>query len=182
MTPSNRPPRRVAVYCGSAFGNNPAYLTEAKALGKAIAAAGLGLVYGGASVGLMGAVADAALAGGADVIDHCDHVPVLGASIGFDEDAFINLVRQFVFYFVGQRFRSNDIGIEVHLPIAHDGHDKGIFPVGFRHFDRIIGLRHGHANALLEHWRDDHEDDQQHKHDVHHRSYVDIRVDLGHSL
>jgi uncharacterized protein (TIGR00730 family) len=68
MTPSNRPPRRVAVYCGSAFGNNPAYLTEAKALGKAIAAAGLGLVYGGASVGLMGAVADAALAGGADVI------------------------------------------------------------------------------------------------------------------
>jgi uncharacterized protein (TIGR00730 family) len=43
-------------------------LTEAKALGKAIAAAGLGLVYGGASVGLMGAVADAALAGGADVI------------------------------------------------------------------------------------------------------------------
>jgi len=68
MTPANSPRRRVAVYCGSAFGNNPAYLTEAKALGKAIAAAGLGLVYGGASVGLMGAVADAALAGGADVI------------------------------------------------------------------------------------------------------------------
>jgi hypothetical protein len=63
-----KPSRRVAVYCGSAFGNNPAYLTEAKALGTAIAAAGLGLVYGGASVGLMGAVADAALAGGADVI------------------------------------------------------------------------------------------------------------------
>jgi uncharacterized protein (TIGR00730 family) len=38
------------------------------ALGKAIAGAGLGLVYGGASVGLMGAVADAALAGGAEVI------------------------------------------------------------------------------------------------------------------
>jgi uncharacterized protein (TIGR00730 family) len=64
----NQPPRRVAVYCGSADGNNPAFLSEAKALGKAIAAAGLGLVYGGASVGLMGAVADAALAGGADVI------------------------------------------------------------------------------------------------------------------
>ena len=68
MTPSNQLARRVAVYCGSAFGNNPAFLSEAKALGKAIAAAGLGLVYGGASVGLMGAVADAALAGGADVI------------------------------------------------------------------------------------------------------------------
>jgi uncharacterized protein (TIGR00730 family) len=68
MTPSNQLPRRVAVYCGSAFGTNPAFLSEAKALGKAIAAAGLGLVYGGASVGLMGAVADAALAGGADVV------------------------------------------------------------------------------------------------------------------
>lgn len=41
---------------------------EAKFLGQAIAEAGLGLVYGGASVGLMGAVADAALAGGAEVV------------------------------------------------------------------------------------------------------------------
>jgi hypothetical protein len=58
----------VAVYCGSAYGNNPAFLAEAVALGEAIAAAGLGLVYGGASVGLMGAVADAALSGGSEVI------------------------------------------------------------------------------------------------------------------
>ena len=68
MTQSNRAPRRVAVYCGSADGNDPAYLAEARALGTAIAAAELGLVYGGACVGLMGAVADAALAGGAEVI------------------------------------------------------------------------------------------------------------------
>ena len=61
-------PRRVAVYCGSADGNDPAFLAEARALGKAIADAGLGVVYGGANVGLMGAVADAALAAGADVI------------------------------------------------------------------------------------------------------------------
>jgi hypothetical protein len=59
---------RVAVYCGSANGSDPAFLSEAKALGGAIADAELGLVYGGASVGLMGAVADAALAGGAEVI------------------------------------------------------------------------------------------------------------------
>jgi uncharacterized protein (TIGR00730 family) len=50
------------------MGNNPAYLAEAEALGRAIAAAGLGLVYGGANCGLMGALADAALAGGAEVI------------------------------------------------------------------------------------------------------------------
>jgi hypothetical protein len=62
------PERRVAVYCASTAGNNPVFLEEARALGVAIAAAGLGLVYGGANVGLMGAVADAALAGGAKVV------------------------------------------------------------------------------------------------------------------
>jgi uncharacterized protein (TIGR00730 family) len=67
-SPRRKPARRVAVYCASSDGNNPAYLAEARALGAAIAAAGLGLVYGGANVGLMGAVADAALAGGAEVI------------------------------------------------------------------------------------------------------------------
>jgi len=60
--------RRVAVYCGSAAGLDSAFLAEARALGAGLAAAGLGLVYGGASVGLMGAVADAALASGGEVI------------------------------------------------------------------------------------------------------------------
>ena len=68
MNPSHSAHRRVAVYCGSANGSDPAFLAEAQALGAALAAAGLGLVYGGASVGLMGAVADAALAGGAEVV------------------------------------------------------------------------------------------------------------------
>ena len=68
MTTQERLCRRVAVYCGSAIGTSPAFRADAVALGKAIAAAGLGLVYGGACVGLMGAVADAAIAGGADVI------------------------------------------------------------------------------------------------------------------
>jgi len=68
MASKSESARRVAVYCGSANGNDPAFLVEAQELGTAIAAAGLGLVYGGASVGLMGAVADAALTGGAEVI------------------------------------------------------------------------------------------------------------------
>src|SRR6516225_7515763 len=68
MSSPMKPPRRIAVYCGSADGNDPAFLAEARALGLAIAAAGLGVVYGGASVGLMGLVADAALAAGGEVI------------------------------------------------------------------------------------------------------------------
>jgi len=68
MATQERSCRRVAVYCGSANGSHPAFRAEALALGSAIGAAGLGLVYGGANVGLMGAVADAALAAGAEVI------------------------------------------------------------------------------------------------------------------
>ncbi|MEM8982747.1 MAG: TIGR00730 family Rossman fold protein [Pseudomonadota bacterium] len=58
----------VCVFAGSSAGNNAAYTAAAAALGAAIASSGSRLVYGGAEVGLMGAVADAALAGEADVI------------------------------------------------------------------------------------------------------------------
>jgi uncharacterized protein (TIGR00730 family) len=60
--------KRLCVFCGSSFGDDPAYLAAARDLGQLLAASGIGLVYGGASVGLMGAVADAALAAGGEVI------------------------------------------------------------------------------------------------------------------
>jgi len=91
MTSSNQLPRRVAVYCGSALGKNPAFLAEAKALGAAIAAAGLGLVYGGANVGLMGAVADAALTGGAPVVGVLPQV-LAGREIAHDGLSTFELV------------------------------------------------------------------------------------------
>ncbi len=59
--------KSVAVYCGSSPGHDPAYLAAAQALGQAIAASKLTLVYGGGRVGLMGAVADAALQAGGHV-------------------------------------------------------------------------------------------------------------------
>lgn len=55
--------RTVCVYCGSGPGTNPQFVIAAKAFGKALAEADIGLVYGGGSVGLMGAVA-------APVLDH----------------------------------------------------------------------------------------------------------------
>ncbi len=57
----------ICVFCGSALGTSPAYRQVAEALGRGIAARGWGLVYGGATVGLMGVVADAALAEGGRV-------------------------------------------------------------------------------------------------------------------
>ncbi|NHO41289.1 TIGR00730 family Rossman fold protein [Acetobacter fabarum] len=59
--------RRICVFCGSSVGRGPAYLHAAEQLGLLMARRGIGLVYGGASVGLMGAVANAVLAGGGQV-------------------------------------------------------------------------------------------------------------------
>jgi uncharacterized protein (TIGR00730 family) len=58
----------VAVYCGSRFGDRPAYTAAARSLGRLLAGRGACLVYGGGRVGLMGAVADAALAAGGKVV------------------------------------------------------------------------------------------------------------------
>ncbi|MDT0548193.1 MULTISPECIES: TIGR00730 family Rossman fold protein [Streptomyces] len=61
------PLRRVTVFCGASSGCRPVHLRAAAEFGRAVAETGLELVYGGARVGLMGAVADAALRGGAAV-------------------------------------------------------------------------------------------------------------------
>jgi uncharacterized protein (TIGR00730 family) len=58
----------ICVFCGSSAGARPAYAEAARRVGAAIARAGLGLVYGGGRVGLMGIVADAALAEGGRVV------------------------------------------------------------------------------------------------------------------
>ena len=58
----------LAVYCGSSDGHDPAFPAAARALGAALARRGIDLVYGGGRAGLMGHVADAALAGGGHVI------------------------------------------------------------------------------------------------------------------
>lgn len=59
---------RLCVYCGSNAGASPAYLEAARQLGVAMTNRGIGLVYGGGNVGLMGALADTVLDGGGDVI------------------------------------------------------------------------------------------------------------------
>lgn len=60
--------KRVCVFCGSNPGFDPAYLRSAEEMGRAMAARGIGLVYGGGNVGLMGKVADTVMAAGGEVI------------------------------------------------------------------------------------------------------------------
>jgi uncharacterized protein (TIGR00730 family) len=59
--------KRLAVYCGSSMGTNPRFAETARALGAEMAARGIGLVYGGGRLGLMGVIADAVLEGGGEV-------------------------------------------------------------------------------------------------------------------
>lgn len=59
---------RLAIYCGSATPSDPVYIENARMVGATLAGRGIGVVYGGGRLGLMGAVADAALAGGGEVI------------------------------------------------------------------------------------------------------------------
>jgi uncharacterized protein (TIGR00730 family) len=60
--------RNICVYCGSNSGTNPAYAAAARKLGRAVAEEGLGLVYGGGGLGLMGELARSAIAHGGRVV------------------------------------------------------------------------------------------------------------------
>lgn len=60
--------KRLAVYCGSATPADPSYVELARTVGRTLAERGIGVVYGGGRLGLMGAVADSALEAGGEVI------------------------------------------------------------------------------------------------------------------
>ncbi|MEO6914057.1 MAG: TIGR00730 family Rossman fold protein, partial [Candidatus Baltobacteraceae bacterium] len=60
--------KRICIFCGSSTGANPMYAQVAREVGQALTASGFGIVYGGGRIGLMGIVADAALAAGGEVI------------------------------------------------------------------------------------------------------------------
>jgi len=60
--------KRIAVYCGSATPADPVYIESARHVGRSLAQRGIGIVYGGGRLGLMGAVADSALEAGGEVI------------------------------------------------------------------------------------------------------------------
>lgn len=60
--------KRVAIYCGANVGNDPAFRQAAEQLARTLVREGIGIVYGGGGVGLMGVVADTAMAAGGEVI------------------------------------------------------------------------------------------------------------------
>jgi uncharacterized protein (TIGR00730 family) len=77
--------KRIAVFCGSSPGARPCYMEAAAALARYLAAQNIGIVYGGGKLGLMGALADAALEAGSDIIG------VIPQSLGRKERAHTGL-------------------------------------------------------------------------------------------
>ena len=87
---SNKKTKRLCVYCGSGSGLDPAYEAAAAKLGRDMAEAEIGLVYGGGGNGLMGAVASA-------VVDHGGHVTgIIPASLLELENAAGNISERYV--------------------------------------------------------------------------------------
>lgn len=82
--------KRLCVYCGSSPGRDPAYGNAARQLGEALVERGIGLVYGGASVGVMGTIADTVLAAGGEAIG------IIPRALFIKEVAHPNLTEQHV--------------------------------------------------------------------------------------
>jgi uncharacterized protein (TIGR00730 family) len=82
----------VCVFCGSADGARPEYVVTARELGRRIAEGGYGLLYGGASVGLMGAIADAALVASGEVVGVIPDV-IMDREIGHQGLTELHVVR-----------------------------------------------------------------------------------------
>ncbi|MDE8650270.1 TIGR00730 family Rossman fold protein [Novosphingobium album (ex Liu et al. 2023)] len=76
--------KRLAVYCGSATPADPRYIELARQVGNTLAAQGIGVVYGGGRLGLMGAVAGAALLAGGEVIGVIPEALVRGEVANYD--------------------------------------------------------------------------------------------------
>ncbi|WDF71957.1 TIGR00730 family Rossman fold protein [Novosphingobium sp. KACC 22771] len=81
--------KRIAVYCGSATPADPRYIELAREVGTELARRGIGVVYGGGRLGLMGAVADAAMAAGGEVIGV---IPVALAHVEVEHTGLTELI------------------------------------------------------------------------------------------
>lgn len=138
--------------CGSSKGRNPAYMLAAQALGRTLAKRGLGIVYGGAGVGLMGAVADAACEAGGEVIGVI--TPDLADLVGHDA---VHLERVDTIHQRKQRF-SELSDAYIALPGGFGTLEELFETVTWNQLgihDKPVGLLNvaGYFNTLLEYLR-----------------------------
>src|SRR5262249_58984422 len=120
-----------------------------------------------------------------DLIDACvpnvvhdlNNIAVLCAKVAFDEDALFQLARQNVIHFRSDVINVDLVRSQVEFAVSRDGNNNGIVSIGFFHVDWIPCFGELDALALLQHWSDNHENDQKDKHHVRHRRNVDVGGD-----
>src|SRR5579859_2327871 len=109
---------------------------------------------------------------GADLIDHRDNVAILGARVALHVHHFFQPVGDAVFHLRHDLFLGDAVAAQEDVAVAGDGHHDGVVFIGVLHVLGVVGARQVHLFAFLQHGGDDHEDDQQHKHDVRHGNDV----------
>jgi uncharacterized protein (TIGR00730 family) len=142
--------KRICVFCGSHVGSDESFVRVARETAQAIVSAGYGIVYGGGSVGLMGALADAALAAGGEVVG------VIPEALAVSEVAHANLTEMHVVRSMHERkflmVESSDAFIA--LPGGFGTMDEFCEVLSWRQLrihDKPIGLlnHRGYYDALI---------------------------------
>src|SRR5205085_6347752 len=107
-------------------------------------------------------------ASGTNIVHNVNHDAILGVRVGLDEDALVGLLGQLILYQSSELVGLDLIGAEKNAAILGDSDQHGIFFIRILHGDWVHGLGHIHTRAMLKHGSDNHEDDQQHQHDIYH--------------
>src|SRR5580700_2036139 len=109
---------------------------------------------------------------GADFVHHRDNVAILGPGVALHVDRFIETGGQHIFNLPGDIFLSDLRILKVDRSVSRNRHDNRVILISVLHLLCIIDPGHVHGQALLQHWSDHHEDDQQNEHDISHRDDV----------
>src|SRR5262249_47397083 len=110
----------------------------------------------------------------ANIVDDLDDIAILGTAITFDENSPIELACQEVIDLRSEVVDVHFVLTKIEFSVAGDGNKDCIVSIGFFHVDGIFCLGELDADALLQHWSDNHENDQKDEHHVRHRRYVDV--------
>src|ERR1700683_3958627 len=111
-------------------------------------------------------------ASGTNFVNSLDHVAVLRTRIGAHEYGLVQTVGDQVLDPGGDVVQGDLRAAQIHLAVTRDGQNDGVVLVGILQVPGVIHLGHIHGDALLQHGRDHHENNQQHQHDVRHRNHV----------
>jgi hypothetical protein len=117
---------------------------------------------------------DLVYAGGPQVIDDLNDIPILRAKITLHKDGLVHAVSEQVRDLRREIVDVNAILVEVELAVSCHRNKYGVFLVCFGHVMGVVRFRKLNIDTLLQHGRDDHEDDEQNKHNVRHGRDVDF--------